>query len=57
MFDIPLLIIILPTIFRIGEPALEALLAEGGRDLSVERVCQIFPFPLDGFQKKVRGDL
>ncbi|GAX72807.1 hypothetical protein CEUSTIGMA_g262.t1 [Chlamydomonas eustigma] len=35
-----------------GEPALQKLLAEGGRDLSIDRICQIFPFPLDGFQKK-----
>lgn len=45
---------IIPSDALIGEPELEALLAEGGRDLSVERICRIFPFPLDGFQKKVR---
>ena len=44
---------IIPSDALIGEPELEALLAEGGRDLSVERICRIFPFPLDGFQKKV----
>lgn len=35
-----------------GEPALEALLAEGGSDLSADRICSIFPFPLDMFQKR-----
>ncbi len=35
-----------------GEPALESLLAEGGSDLSVERICAMFPFPLDAFQRK-----
>ena len=50
-----------PADAMMGEPALEALLAEGGRDLSLERICQIFPFPLDGFQQKavkrlVEGD-
>lgn len=35
-----------------GEPELEQLLSEGGSDLSIERVCKIFPFELDAFQKK-----
>ncbi|KAG2495596.1 hypothetical protein HYH03_006196 [Edaphochlamys debaryana] len=35
-----------------GEPALEALLAEGGADLSAARICSIFPFPLDTFQRR-----
>lgn len=35
-----------------GEPALESLLAEGGSDLSVQRICAMFPFPLDAFQRK-----
>jgi superfamily II RNA helicase len=41
-----------PVDAAIGEPELEALLAEGGRDLSVDRIVKLFPFPLDGFQKK-----
>ncbi|GLC66436.1 hypothetical protein PLESTF_000427200 [Pleodorina starrii] len=35
-----------------GEPALEALLSEGGSDLSADRICAIFPFPLDTFQRR-----
>ncbi|GLI69984.1 hypothetical protein VaNZ11_014636 [Volvox africanus] len=35
-----------------GEPALEALLAEGGSDVSASRICAIFPFPLDKFQRR-----
>ncbi|EFJ43524.1 hypothetical protein VOLCADRAFT_119055 [Volvox carteri f. nagariensis] len=35
-----------------GEPALESLLAEGGSDLSADRICAIFPFPLDTFQRR-----
>ena len=31
---------------------MEALLLEGGADMSIERLQQIFPFPLDDFQKK-----
>ena len=41
---------LVPPDAMIGEPALEALLAEGGKDLSLDRICRIFPFPLDGFQ-------
>ena len=41
-----------PVDIAIGEPELEALLAEGGRDLSVDRIVRLFPFPLDGFQKR-----
>jgi hypothetical protein len=36
-----------------GEPALEELLAERGNNLSAERLCRLFAFPLDNFQKKV----
>ncbi|KAG2449071.1 hypothetical protein HYH02_005820 [Chlamydomonas schloesseri] len=40
-----------------GEPALEALLAEaaaagGNLQLSASRITSIFPFPLDGFQRR-----
>ena len=35
-----------------GEPEVEALLAEAGADLSIERILRIFPFALDAFQKK-----
>ncbi|GFR39875.1 hypothetical protein Agub_g377 [Astrephomene gubernaculifera] len=35
-----------------GEPALEQLLAEGGSDLSPDRIASIFPFPLDPFQRR-----
>eukprot|EP00798_Chlamydomonas_sp_ICE-L_P018417 gene18417-24891_t len=35
-----------------SEPDLEELLAEGGADLSLERVTRVFPFELDNFQKK-----
>lgn len=40
-----------------GEPALEALLAEaaaagGNLSLSAARITSIFPFPLDGFQRR-----
>ncbi|KXZ44081.1 hypothetical protein GPECTOR_74g695 [Gonium pectorale] len=35
-----------------GEPALEALLAEGGSDLSADRIASVFPFPLDAFQRR-----
>lgn len=31
---------------------MEMLLAEGGSDLSIDRIVRIFPFPLDAFQKK-----
>lgn len=38
-----------------GEPELESLLAESGADLSIDRICRVFPFPLDNFQKKAVG--
>ncbi|KAG1676505.1 hypothetical protein FOA52_000048 [Chlamydomonas sp. UWO 241] len=40
-----------------GEPALEEFLLEKGADLSVERVCRLFAFPLDAFQKKAIGHM
>lgn len=36
-----------------GEPALEQLLVEAGRDLSIDRLRQLFAFPLDKFQATV----